>query len=313
MAWIKSYQELERHPKTMRLKAKMGWDLDRTIGKLHRLWWWCGDYAYNGDLTRHNSETIAGSCGVDDADADKFVEALVDCGFVDRRGEALMLHDWWAHFGDFLRGKFSKTPEVWKKIEAEYSESSAQVSTSLTPGIHQVDTKSGREGGQVQGYRPSDKQINKEREKEKSAAAPFVLPDWVDATAWGAYSDMRARIRKPMTVAAMKMAVQMLDALRGQGYEPKKVLGQSVFNSWQGLFPIRGQAPTDNGTVAKVQDQGDKFLSEMELWSKTEKFHEESTRGGKCRFCGKPVEVLGVCYCAEYQGELEKIKEIRVK
>ena len=65
------------------------------------------------------------------------------------------------------------------------------------------------------------------------------LPPWIDADAWAGYVAMRKSIKKPLTERAMKLAIHKLEGLLKQGHDPTKVLDQSTFNSWQGLFPIR--------------------------------------------------------------------------
>ena len=120
MAWIKSYQEIERHPKTLILMKEMNWPLDVAISKLHRLWWWCADYAWDGDLSKHDPDIISAAIGCPDMKGDFLIAALVKAGFVDT-SPSLRLHDWWAHFGDFLRGRFARTPDKWQQIEACYA------------------------------------------------------------------------------------------------------------------------------------------------------------------------------------------------
>ena len=83
--------------------------------------------------------------------------------------------------------------------------------------------------------------------KARKRADVFSLPDWVPNDAWNGYCEMRFKIRKPMTTRAKKMAVSKLEALMQQGHTPTAVLEQSIFNSWQGLFPIRGDL-NGNGT-----------------------------------------------------------------
>lgn len=51
MAWLRSHQELARHPKVKRLSRQLNISLPQAIGHLHLLWWWCMDYAQDGDLT----------------------------------------------------------------------------------------------------------------------------------------------------------------------------------------------------------------------------------------------------------------------
>lgn len=74
------------------------------------------------------------------------------------------------------------------------------------------------------------------------------LPDWVPEADWGAYLQMRQRIRKPATDRAKELAIGELDKLRGEGHDPGAVLRQSVLHSWQGLFPIKANG-VDRGSL----------------------------------------------------------------
>lgn len=83
-------------------------------------------------------------------------------------------------------------------------------------------------------------ELQKQNQRRGAAsAAPFVVPDWIPKEHWDAYEEMRNKIRKPMTDAARRMAVMKLGNLNEQGHPPNQVLRQSVFNGWQGLFPIK--------------------------------------------------------------------------
>jgi hypothetical protein len=69
----------------------------------------------------------------------------------------------------------------------------------------------------------------------------FDLPEWIPVEEWNAYEEMRKVIKKPMTNYTRKLAVNELLKLLNQGFKPTDVLNQSIMNSWQGLFPIKGQ------------------------------------------------------------------------
>lgn len=93
---------------------------------------------------------------------------------------------------------------------------------------------------------PSHSQSHKER-KTKGVYQP---PDWVPSGPWKAYVEMRDEIKKPMTYRAAELAVDKLAALRDLGMAPAAVLEQSVFNSWQGLFPLKSNGSGGEKKVA---------------------------------------------------------------
>ncbi len=121
MPWIESHQELERHPKTLNLMSRMGWDLDTTIGKLHRFWWWCVDYAEDGDLQKYNDNCLSAAVGVLPGVSQQFVEAMFKSGWIDRE-PYFRVHDWWHYFGEFLKAKYKNYPSKWQRIRDLYSE-----------------------------------------------------------------------------------------------------------------------------------------------------------------------------------------------
>jgi hypothetical protein len=65
------------------------------------------------------------------------------------------------------------------------------------------------------------------------------LPSWLDQKSWSDYLEMRRAIGKRMTFRAQELAIMKLAALRNEGEDPTQVLEQSIFSSWQGLFPVK--------------------------------------------------------------------------
>lgn len=120
MAWIESHQALEKHPKTYDLMAFTGWNLDTAIGKLHRFWWWCVDYAEDGDLRKHNDARLGAAVGLNGEQAAMFVKAMVEACWLDRK-PYFRVHDWWDYIGKFLQIKYKHTPEKWQRIKALYA------------------------------------------------------------------------------------------------------------------------------------------------------------------------------------------------
>lgn len=93
MAWIESHQTLGQHPKTRRLARYLGISLPTAVGHLHYFWWWALDYAQDGNLSKFEPEDIA-EAALWEGDAATFLEALIKAGFVDRKGQELVIHDW---------------------------------------------------------------------------------------------------------------------------------------------------------------------------------------------------------------------------
>lgn len=120
MAWIESHQGLERHPKTVRLMELMGWNLDETVGKLHRFWWWCVDYAEDGSLDGYNNTQLGSAVGIQGEEKTRvFVENMVTARWLDRK-PYFRVHNWWKYIGYFLQVKYKANPERWKSIRGRY-------------------------------------------------------------------------------------------------------------------------------------------------------------------------------------------------
>ena len=119
MAWIESHEELLIHPKTLDLMNQMRWDINFTIGTLHRFWWWCMKFAHDGDLRHHNASRLAAAVGLPDTQAEKFVEAMIQAEWLDTI-PYFRVHDWWEYAGPFLQTKHKRHPEVWRRVKDMY-------------------------------------------------------------------------------------------------------------------------------------------------------------------------------------------------
>jgi hypothetical protein len=125
VAWIESHQALSTHPKVLDLAGRMTWTLDETLGKLHRFWWWCVDYAPDGDLRRFNDQVLAGSVGLVPDRSEFFVQSMVASCWIDRKPH-FRVHDWWDYFGRFLQIKYKHNPAKWKAVQASYQSHNPQ-------------------------------------------------------------------------------------------------------------------------------------------------------------------------------------------
>jgi len=119
MAWIESHDSLVGHPKVDALCVEMGWDLDTSIGKLHRFWYWCLKYAENGDLRKFDDDQIGRAVDLQGDLAKKFVRILKKTGWCDRE-PYFRVHDWWDRVGPFLRSKYKRNPMKWQAVRAAY-------------------------------------------------------------------------------------------------------------------------------------------------------------------------------------------------
>ena len=127
MAWIESHQGIERHWKTDKLATAMGWGadvaIDIAISKLHRLWWWCLDFAPDGCVSRHSADMYARAVGLSADMGDRFIMALYNAEYLDKTSAGhLVIHDWLEYAGRYLRDtKFKRHPEKYKEIQQLYS------------------------------------------------------------------------------------------------------------------------------------------------------------------------------------------------
>ncbi len=159
MAWIRSESGLARHPKTLLLKKLLGCELDQVIGRLHLLWWWCLEYANDGDLSKKEPKVIEESCQVP-------LKMLIRAGFVDSRPYR-RIHDWWENQGSYLQSRFNKTPDKWQRIKQLYEQEKG-------PILHGSPSGPGmgvRNRTDVQTYRRTDSKDVRTDVREKESAS----------------------------------------------------------------------------------------------------------------------------------------------
>jgi hypothetical protein len=84
--------------------------------------------------------------------------------------------------------------------------------------------------------------------KQPLGASAFCLPDWIPVESWNGFTEMRQKIRKPLTDRAVSLIVKELEKLKAKGHAPGDVLDQSVRNGWQDVYPLKGE--NQNGHAA---------------------------------------------------------------
>lgn len=106
MAWLEAHQELRDHPKIKRAARSLNITRPQMIGHMLCLWWWCLDYAQDGDLSLYDPVDIA-DAALWDGDPETFVRALLECGPADRAGllvsaDGLRVNDWDEYGGKYI-------------------------------------------------------------------------------------------------------------------------------------------------------------------------------------------------------------------
>jgi hypothetical protein len=139
MAWIVSHQQLALHPKVLRLSILMGWTLDETLGKLHRFWWWCLDYAPTGLMTNIDSASLGIGLHLSADEGERFIPALVEVHFVCPLASTLepwRVHDWNHYAGRYLQEtRFKRHATKLNEFKLLYSQSCASLdSPQFVPG-----------------------------------------------------------------------------------------------------------------------------------------------------------------------------------
>ena len=110
----------------------------------------------------------------------------------------------------------------WKVYQNEDIENDQQTANKRPASDQQVTT---------------NKNVKNVKKKEKKI---FSLPNWIPQKTWDEYLEMRQKISKPITEKGKELAVKKLENIKTQtGDNPIAILEQSIFNSWQGLFPIK--------------------------------------------------------------------------
>src|SRR5262245_46543118 len=101
MAWIESHQALGHHPKTRRLASELGCSLPTAVGHLQYLWWFALDYAPDGVLKPGSEVTVARACCWRGR-VERFWNALLSSGFLERQDGGASIHDWREYAGRYV-------------------------------------------------------------------------------------------------------------------------------------------------------------------------------------------------------------------
>lgn len=126
MVWIKLYDTLLDHPKTIATASALKIDKDMLIGKLCRLWTWAADNRDDGFISDNEIETVA-----EKMRWTKKAKALMDalciipdglrheCGFLIRVENGYVINDWDEHFKTLLDSR-EKQKEQGRNRQSRY-------------------------------------------------------------------------------------------------------------------------------------------------------------------------------------------------
>jgi hypothetical protein len=217
MAWIESHQNLRNHPKVYHLSGLLGVPLDVTVGRLHFLWWWCLDYALDGNLAGKES-IIQSVCEIP-------FDKLVEAGFIEPTPYP-RIHDWWDYAGRFIRLKYKNYPEKITRIERELL---------------------GTPKNTPKGTPKTTNQPTLNQPKEKKKEAPLSIPDDLKPSEpeirdWIAYKQESGFRYKPVGLKALFGRFRSI---------PPEKRRASVDNAmacgWKGLFEVDEKKGEQNG------------------------------------------------------------------
>lgn len=116
MAYVEAHATLREHPKTKRLARLLDMPRPHVIGHLLNLWWWCQDYAQDGNLSGYSASEIA-EASEWTAAPELFVESLLTAGFLEEDADgALIVHDWCDYGGKLFvkRQQAAKRQANWR-------------------------------------------------------------------------------------------------------------------------------------------------------------------------------------------------------
>lgn len=98
-------------------------------------------------------------------------------------------------------------------------------------------------------------------EKADRKTPKIAVPEWIDQEAFAGFSEMRLKIKKPMTERAAKLVFGKLERFRDDGKDVTAILNQSTLNCWQDVYELK--APQSNGKGQhreSLAEQGEREL-----------------------------------------------------
>ena len=133
MAWIELHQSLPTHKKTLIASDILDIPPVHFMGHVAAFWLWCLDNVPDGNLRGISARMIARAAQWDN-DPDKFVDALMEAGFL-VQAETLTIHDWHDYAGKLVERRASeKERSKQRRAALKESEDNSQTNQRATGG-----------------------------------------------------------------------------------------------------------------------------------------------------------------------------------
>jgi hypothetical protein len=117
------------HPKFRSLMRELDLPQYSVVGLLESIWMLAAQFTDDGDVSRFSAVEIADYAGYD-GDAESLVESLIQCRWLDRIDDRLLIHDWEDHLPYFIYERRKKRNQRSKqKSDEPTSETSVPASS----------------------------------------------------------------------------------------------------------------------------------------------------------------------------------------
>ena len=208
--WIKLQKDTPDKPEVLAIATRLNLDSDAVVGKLVRIWSWFDTHTTDGNaqsVTFSFLDRLTGVTG--------FAEQVALVGWLEQVGHDLKLPNF-----DYHNGKTAKTRALGKNRTEKHRSNAESNDDSVTKTSPEK--------------RREEKRIN----KENKATDVALLPDWIPLETWGAFLEMRKKIKKPPTEHAISLLIAKLDKFRQQGQDIQAILEKSITSGWQDVFEL---------------------------------------------------------------------------
>ena len=144
----------------------------------------------------------------------------------------------------------------WDLYQSEEIESDSKPTTKPTTARQQPDNNA------TTTQQQPDTNKNGKNEKNGKKGKNIVLTPFEQSLA--DFTEMRKKIKKPLTESAMNLILEKLDKIASDEQEKIMILNQSTMNCWQGVFPLKDDASSVKKTGNSFMDQLEKMAREAE-------------------------------------------------